>query len=116
MHEDLVAAVTAIASILAAELGHATALDAPVVVADVAGLVLAVLGVNLLGEEGAVGALGDAVALDHVGVEGLALWVFLAFTVFLIVLVGGLGVVGAGVAAFNQQCQLYRGRDDTYTS
>lgn len=74
--------------------------------ADVSGLVLSIFGVNLLGEQGAVGALGNAVTLDHVGVEGLALWVVLALAMVLVVFVGGLSVVGADVAALNQRCRL----------
>lgn len=59
---DLVAAV-------ASEFGHTAALDTPEMLADLSGLVLSSFSVNALGEQGAVGALSNAITLDHVGVE-----------------------------------------------
>jgi len=63
---DLVAAD---ASVVASKFGHTAALDTPEMLADLSGLVLSSFSVNRLGEQGAVGALSNAVTLDHVGVE-----------------------------------------------
>lgn len=106
-HVHLVVAVVAVFAVIALpEFGHTAALDTPEMLANLSGLVLSRAGVDCLGEQGAVGALGNAVTLDHVGVEGLALWVVLALAVVLVVFVGGLSVVGADVAALNQRCQV----------
>lgn len=79
---------------------YAAALNPPEMTAHPAGLIGAAAGAEGLRIQGAVGALGHAVALDQVGVELLAAvgGEVPPFGVFLVVFVLGLGVGCADVA------------------
>jgi len=94
----VLAAVIGVASVVALEFGHTATLDTPEMLADLPGLVLSKASVHNLGEQGAVGALGNAITFYHVGVERLALWVVVAVPMAFVVSVRGFCVIGADVA------------------
>ena len=58
-------------------LGHTAALNTPEVLAKPSRLVLAEASIDRFLKQRAIGTLSFTVAFDHVGVEGLALWVWL---------------------------------------